>query len=77
MYPVGCANSIALQIGRISTPGRICEPYAGEVLVSGPAASMLEGSHLRLEDAGEHELKGLPGRRRVCRLTEASVQARR
>ena len=52
-------------------------PYAGEVLVSGPAASMLEGSHLRLEDAGEHELKGLPGRRRVCRLTEASVQARR
>jgi class 3 adenylate cyclase len=48
----------------------------GEVLVSGPAASLLEGSDLRLEDAGEHELKGLPGRRRVYRLTEASVQAR-
>jgi class 3 adenylate cyclase len=31
---------------------------------------MLEGSDLRLEDAGEHELKGLPGRRRVYRLTE-------
>ena len=48
----------------------------GEVLVSGPAASLLEGSDLRLEDAGEHELKGLPGRRRVYRITEASVQAR-
>lgn len=48
----------------------------GEVLVSGQAASVLEGSDLRLEDAGEHELKGLPGRRRVYRLTEASVQAR-
>jgi class 3 adenylate cyclase len=40
----------------------------GEVLVSAPAASLLEGSDLALEDAGEHELKGLPGRRRVYRL---------
>jgi class 3 adenylate cyclase len=40
----------------------------GEVLVSAPAASLLEGSALELEDAGEHELKGLPGRRRLHRL---------
>jgi class 3 adenylate cyclase len=40
----------------------------GEVLVSAPAASLLEGSDLALEDAGEHELKGLPGRRRLLRL---------
>jgi class 3 adenylate cyclase len=40
----------------------------GEVLVSAPAASLLEGSDLALEDAGEHELKGLPGRRRLHRL---------
>ena len=40
-----------------------------EVLVSSPAASLLEGSDLHLEDAGEHELRGLPGRRRVFRLT--------
>jgi hypothetical protein len=33
----------------------------GEVLVSGAAASLLEGSDLELEDAGEHELKGLAG----------------
>jgi class 3 adenylate cyclase len=40
----------------------------GQVLVSAPAASLLEGSALELEDAGEHELKGLPGRRRLHRL---------
>jgi class 3 adenylate cyclase len=42
----------------------------GEVLVSAPAESLLEGSGLELEDAGEHELRGLPGRRRVFRLAE-------
>ena len=31
---------------------------------------LLEGSGLELEDAGDHELKGLPGRRRVYRLSE-------
>ena len=40
----------------------------GEVLVSAPAASLLEGSDLELEDAGEHELRGLPGPRRLHRL---------
>ena len=40
----------------------------GEVLVSDSAVSLLEGSDLPLEDAGEHELKGLPGRRRLHRL---------
>ena len=48
----------------------------GEVLVSAPAASLLEGSDLQLEDAGEHEHKGLPGRRRVFRLAAGAVQAR-
>ena len=40
----------------------------GEVLVSAPTASLLEGAGLRLEDTGEHELKGLAGARRVYRL---------
>ena len=40
----------------------------GEVLVSAPTASLLEGAGLRLEDAGEHELKGLAGARRIYRL---------
>ena len=40
----------------------------GEVLVSAPTASLLEGAGLRLEDAGEHELKGLASARRIYRL---------
>ena len=48
---------------------------ANEVLVSAAAAALLEGSGLALEDAGEHELKGLPGLRRVYRLTEISATA--
>jgi class 3 adenylate cyclase len=40
----------------------------GDVLVSAPTASLLEGAGLLLEDAGEHELKGLAGARRIYRL---------
>lgn len=40
----------------------------GEVLVSAAAMTLLEGLDVAVEDAGEHELKGLPGRRRVYRL---------
>jgi len=39
--------------------------HAGEVLVSESAVALLDGAGLSLEDAGEHELKGVPGRRRV------------
>jgi len=46
---------------------------AGEVLVSATAATLLEGSGLVLSDAGEHELKGVDGRRRVFRLTVEST----
>jgi class 3 adenylate cyclase len=49
----------------------------GEVLVSAPAAGLLEGSNLELEDAGEHEFKGLPGRRQVYRLAQASAHERK
>ena len=48
----------------------------GEVLVSGAAVSLLEGSDLELEDAGEHELRGLPGRRRIYRVGAGAAQAR-
>lgn len=40
----------------------------GEVLVSASTAALLEGADVELEDAGEHELKGLTGRRRLYRL---------
>jgi class 3 adenylate cyclase len=42
----------------------------GEVLVSAPTTALLEESDVALEDAGEYELKGLPGRRRVYRLVD-------
>ena len=40
----------------------------GEVLVSATTKDLLEGSGLVLEDIGSHELKGLPGDRRLFRL---------
>ncbi|HET8915792.1 MAG TPA: adenylate/guanylate cyclase domain-containing protein [Propionibacteriaceae bacterium] len=45
-----------------------------EVLVSAPTASLLEGASIRLEDAGEHELKGLAGARRVYRLVGLATE---
>lgn len=42
---------------------------AGDVMVSSTTRDMLEGSGIGLEDAGEHELKGMPGNRRLFKLT--------
>ena len=41
---------------------------ADDVMVSATTHDLLEGSQLSLEDAGEHELKGMPGPRRIYRL---------
>ena len=41
---------------------------ADDVMVSSTTCELLEGSGIRLAAAGEHELKGLPGRRRVFRV---------
>jgi class 3 adenylate cyclase len=56
----GVAVHAATRIAALARPG--------EVLVSEAAAALLEGSDLLLEEAGEHELKGLAGRRRLYRL---------
>ena len=45
---------------------------ADEVLVSSTTYDLLEGSGLNLEEAGSHEMKGLPGARRVFRLIPAA-----
>lgn len=58
----GVAVHAATRIASLAQPG--------DILVSAPAAGLLEGPGLSLEDAGEHELKGLPGRRRVYRLAD-------
>jgi class 3 adenylate cyclase len=41
---------------------------ADDVMVSATTQGLVEGSGLVLENAGDHELKGLPGERRVFRL---------
>ena len=38
---------------------------AGEVLVSSTTRDLVAGSGLEFEDRGEHELKGIDGRRHV------------
>jgi class 3 adenylate cyclase/pimeloyl-ACP methyl ester carboxylesterase len=42
-----------------------------EVLVSQTVRDLVAGSGLAFEDGGEHELKGVPGRWRLYRLTES------
>jgi class 3 adenylate cyclase len=41
---------------------------SGEILVSATVADLLDGSGLTFEDAGIHELKGIPGARQLYRL---------
>jgi class 3 adenylate cyclase len=43
---------------------------AGEVVVSSTTRDLLEGSGLRLDDAGAHELKGLAGKRQLFRVAD-------
>ncbi len=43
-----------------------------EVIVSSTTKELLEGSGLSLEDAGEHELKGISGVRQVFRLVDTT-----
>ena len=57
----GVAVHAAARIAALAGPG--------EVLVSGSTVALLEGSGLHFLDAGEHELKGLEGRRQLYRLS--------
>jgi class 3 adenylate cyclase len=45
----------------------------GDVLVTSTTHELLEGSGLAFEDAGEHELKGIVGARRLFRLVEPAT----
>jgi class 3 adenylate cyclase/pimeloyl-ACP methyl ester carboxylesterase len=56
----------------VSTGARIAaKAGSSEVLVSQTIKDLVAGSRLAFEDAGEHELKGLEGRRRLYRVAEA------
>ena len=59
------ASGIAMHIGR-----RVCEAAApGQVLVSSTVHDLLAGSGIAFVDAGERELKGLPGSWRLFEPT--------
>jgi class 3 adenylate cyclase len=47
----------------------------GEVLLSASTVALLEGSGLTFSDTGEHELRGLAGRRRLYRLIADDLTA--
>jgi class 3 adenylate cyclase len=57
---VGIAVHIGARIGALAGPS--------EVLVSSTVKDLVAGSGLAFEDAGEHELKGVPDRRRLFRV---------
>ena len=66
----GCAG-VAVHIGaRIAA---LAGP--GEVLVSSVVRDLTAGSGLTFEDAGEHELKGIPDRWRLFRVVAPSMSA--
>jgi class 3 adenylate cyclase len=53
----------------VHTAARIMSEAApGEILVSATVMDLVAGSDLAFEDAGLHELKGLPGQRQLFRL---------
>lgn len=63
----GLAVHVAARVTALAGPG--------EVLLSASTMALLEGSGLSFSDAGEHELKGLEGRRRLYRLATDSEVA--
>lgn len=58
----GVAVHIANRIMSLAGPG--------QVLLSAPTTAMLEGSDISFSDAGEYELRGFEGRRRLYRVTD-------
>jgi class 3 adenylate cyclase len=55
--------TIGARVGALAGPG--------DVLVSGTVKDLVVGSDLIFEDAGEHELKGVPDRWRLYRVVGA------
>ena len=60
---------MAVNIGARSAA--VAEP--GEVLVSSTVKDLTAGSGLGFEDAGEHELKGIPGSWHIYRVANSAT----
>jgi class 3 adenylate cyclase len=63
----GLAVHIAARVMALAGPG--------EVFLSASTVALLEGSGMSFTDAGEHELKGLDGRRRLYRLVHEQFES--
>ena len=64
----GKVGGIAVAIGaRVAS-----KAGPSEVLVSQTVKDLVAGSGLSFEDAGEHELKGVPDRWRLCRVANGT-----
>ncbi len=64
----GIAVMIGARIGALAGPS--------EILVSQTVKDLTAGSGLSFDDAGEHALKGVPGRWRIYRFVSDPVRAR-
>jgi class 3 adenylate cyclase len=53
-------------------PGILALAGAGEILVSATTVGLAADSGLEFEDRGEHELRGIAGRRRIHAIRSAS-----
>jgi class 3 adenylate cyclase len=62
----GIAVHVAARVVAIASPN--------EVLLTATTADLIQGSGVRTEDAGAHELKGLAGARRLLRVVETGSQ---
>jgi pimeloyl-ACP methyl ester carboxylesterase len=58
---VHCPTLVLHRSGDLDS--QVASARAGEVLVTGTTRDLVEGSGLRFEDRGDHELKGIEGAR--------------
>jgi hypothetical protein len=58
---VHCPTLVLNRSGDLES--QVASARAGEVLVTGTTRDLVEGSGLRFEDRGDHELKGIEGAR--------------
>jgi class 3 adenylate cyclase len=65
----GIAVNIGARVGSLAGPS--------EILVSQTVKDLVAGSGLAFEDVGEHELKGLPDRWRLYRVTWSGHESQR
>ena len=84
--PLGIQIRAAVQTGEIemtagdvrgvvvhATARMMALAAADEVIISSTVRDLLDGSELRFDDFGLHELKGLPGERHLYRISQPSL----